>query len=148
MRRLDGLPLAIELAAARLRVLPTAEVAARLADRFRLLTGGRRTALPRHRTLRAVVEWSWDLLTDVEREVAEHFGVFPAGATRERRRRGLPDLARRGRTRGEPTSSTCCRRWSTSRCCRPTAAPTGTRFRMLETLREYGAERLAERRDC
>jgi DNA-binding SARP family transcriptional activator len=63
VRRLDGLPLAIELAAARLRVLPVAEIAARLGDRFSLLTGGSRTALPRHRTLRAVVQWSWDVLS-------------------------------------------------------------------------------------
>jgi predicted ATPase len=62
VRRLDGLPLAIELAAARLRVMPIGEIATRLSDRFRLLTGGSRTAMPRHRTLRAVVEWSWDLL--------------------------------------------------------------------------------------
>ncbi len=81
MRRLDGLPLAIELAAARLRTLPLAEIARRLNDRFRLLTGGSRTALPRHRTLRAVVEWSWDLLTPEERLLAERFAVFPAGAT-------------------------------------------------------------------
>ncbi|MFI9596018.1 AfsR/SARP family transcriptional regulator [Nonomuraea sp. NPDC052265] len=64
-RRLDGLPLAIELAAARLRALPVEAVAARLDDRFRLLTGGSRTALPRHRTLAAAVAWSWDLLDRV-----------------------------------------------------------------------------------
>jgi predicted ATPase/DNA-binding SARP family transcriptional activator len=81
VRRLDGLPLAIELAAARLRTLPLAEISQRLTDRFRLLTGGSRTALPRHRTLRAVVEWSWELLTPAERLLAERFSVFPAGAT-------------------------------------------------------------------
>ena len=81
VERLDGLPLAIELAAARLRTLPLAEISRRLTDRFRLLTGGSRTALPRHRTLRAVVEWSWDLLTPAERLLAERFSVFPAGAT-------------------------------------------------------------------
>ena len=81
VRRLDGLPLAIELAAARLRTLPLAEISRRLTDRFRLLTGGSRTALPRHRTLRAVVEWSWELLTPAERLLAERFSVFPAGAT-------------------------------------------------------------------
>ena len=90
VRRLDGLPLAIELAAARLRTLPLAEISRRLTDRFRLLTGGSRTALPRHRTLRAVVEWSWELLTPAERLLAERFSVFPAGATpRPRLRRAV-----------------------------------------------------------
>jgi predicted ATPase len=83
VQRLDGLPLAIELAAARLRTLPLAEISRRLDDRFRLLTGGSHTALPRHRTLRAVVEWSWDLLTPAERLLAERFSVFPAGAAPE-----------------------------------------------------------------
>lgn len=77
-RRLDGLPLAIELATARLSSLPVEEVAARLGDRFRLLTGGSRTVLPRHQTLRAAVGWSWDLLDDDERGVAERLAVFPA----------------------------------------------------------------------
>ena len=82
-RRLDGLPLAIELAAARLRGMSVSQLAARLDDRFRLLTGGSRTAVARHRTLRAVVEWSWDLLSADERDVAERFSVFPGGATVE-----------------------------------------------------------------
>jgi predicted ATPase/DNA-binding SARP family transcriptional activator len=76
VRRLDGLPLAIELAAARLRSLPVDEIAARLSDRFKLLTGGSRTAMSRHRTLRAVVEWSWDLLTERERSLVERLAVF------------------------------------------------------------------------
>ncbi|MET0603759.1 MAG: BTAD domain-containing putative transcriptional regulator [Baekduia sp.] len=80
-RRLDGLPLAIELAAARLRSLPAAQIAARLDDRFRLLTGGSRAALPRQRTLRAVVDWSWDLLSEPERALARRIAVFPAGVT-------------------------------------------------------------------
>src|SRR4051794_39325419 len=75
-RRLDGLPLALELAAARLRTLPARELAARLDDRFRLLTGGSRTALPRHRTLRAVVDWSWDLLDEPERRLARRLAVL------------------------------------------------------------------------
>ncbi|MET9225977.1 BTAD domain-containing putative transcriptional regulator [Lentzea sp. NPDC003310] len=80
-RRLDGIALAIELAAARVRSLPLAEIAARLDDRFRLLSQGSRTAAPRHRTLHAVVEWSWDLLTDAERDLAARFTVFGGGAT-------------------------------------------------------------------
>jgi predicted ATPase/DNA-binding SARP family transcriptional activator len=82
-RRLDGLPLAIELACARLRTLPAAELAARLDDRFRLLTGGSRAALPRHQTLLAVVEWSWDLLSKAERTLARRLAVFAGGATTE-----------------------------------------------------------------
>ncbi|WP_037677596.1 BTAD domain-containing putative transcriptional regulator [Streptomyces griseus] len=80
-RALDGLPLAIELAAARLRTLTPDELADRLDDRFRLLTRGDRSKAPRHRTLRAVVEWSWDLLDDEERELAAELTVFPGGAT-------------------------------------------------------------------
>ena len=82
-RRLDGLPLAIELAAARLRTMPIEQLAARLDDRFRLLTGGSRAALPRHRTLRAVVDWSWGLLEEHERALARKLAVFNAGATEE-----------------------------------------------------------------
>ncbi|MCP2196448.1 putative ATPase [Lentzea flava] len=79
-RRLDGMPLALELAAARLRSMTVRQITQRLDDRFRLLTSGSRTALPRQRTLRAVVEWSWDLLTEEERELARRLSVFPAGA--------------------------------------------------------------------
>jgi predicted ATPase/DNA-binding SARP family transcriptional activator len=80
-RRLDGMPLALELAAARLRSMNVQQIARRLDDRFRLLTSGSRTALPRQRTLRAVVEWSWDLLEKPERVLARRLSVFPAGAT-------------------------------------------------------------------
>ncbi|GHB65150.1 SARP family transcriptional regulator [Streptomyces viridiviolaceus] len=78
---LDGLPLAIELAAARLRTLDPDELADRLDDRFRLLSRGDRSKAPRHRTLRAVVEWSWELLDDDERELARRLTVFNGGAT-------------------------------------------------------------------
>src|SRR5436305_298040 len=79
-RALDGMPLAIELAAARLRTMSLDQLANRLDDRFRLLTGGSRTALPRHRTLRAVIDWSWELLTDAERIVLRRLSVFSGGA--------------------------------------------------------------------
>jgi predicted ATPase/DNA-binding SARP family transcriptional activator len=82
-RRLDGLPLAIELAAARTRALPVQQLAARLDDRFRLLTGGARTALPRQQTLRAVVEWSHDLLFSDEQLVFARLAVFAGGCTLE-----------------------------------------------------------------
>ncbi|MGW2508455.1 AfsR/SARP family transcriptional regulator [Streptomyces scopuliridis] len=78
-RRLDGLPLAIELAAARLRMLTPRQIAARLDDRFRLLTSGSRTVLPRQQTLRAVVDWSWDLLDASERAVLRRLSVFAGG---------------------------------------------------------------------
>ncbi|MCG8921479.1 BTAD domain-containing putative transcriptional regulator [Lentzea sp. CC55] len=79
-RALDGLPLAIELAAARTRTLTTEEISHRLNDRFRLLTKGNRAAAPRHRTLRAVVEWSWDLLSPDERDLAACLATFSGGA--------------------------------------------------------------------
>lgn len=79
-RALDGLPLAIELAATRLRSMSPEQIRDRLDDRFALLTAGSRTALPRQQTLHAVVDWSWELLTAVERELAAAFSVFRSGA--------------------------------------------------------------------
>ena len=78
-RRLDGIPLALELAAARLRVMPATELEARLGERFALLTGGSRAALPRQQTLRAMVDWSWELLTSPERTVLARLSVFAGG---------------------------------------------------------------------
>ena len=80
-RRLDGIPLAIELAAARLRAFSLVEVAARLDDRFRLLTGGSRTALPRQQTLRALIDWSYDLLSEAEMVFFRRLSVFAGGWT-------------------------------------------------------------------
>ncbi|MEU5265066.1 BTAD domain-containing putative transcriptional regulator [Amycolatopsis sp. NPDC021455] len=139
-RRLDGMPLALELAAARLRSMTVAQIAGRLGDRFRLLTSGSRTALPRQRTLRAVVEWSWDLLTEPELVLARRLAVFAGGAELESVEAVCADellpaadvpyvlgsLVEKsivdtvGGTDGEP------------------------RYRMLETLRAYATERLAE----
>ncbi|MGQ0550587.1 MAG: tetratricopeptide repeat protein [Armatimonadota bacterium] len=81
--RLDGIPLAIELAAARVKTLSIEDIARRLDDRFRLLTGGIRTALPRHRTLRAAMDWSYDLLSDAERILVRRLSVFAGGFTLE-----------------------------------------------------------------
>jgi predicted ATPase/DNA-binding SARP family transcriptional activator len=156
VRRLDGLPLAIELAAARLRTLPLAEIARRLNDRFRLLTGGSRTALPRHRTLRAVVEWSWDLLTPEERLLAERFAVFPAGATPGAVAAVCagPGGPATGRADVDPAdvddllSSLVDKsllqpvREAQGEAAREAG---GARLRMLETVREYGSEQLAGR---
>jgi predicted ATPase/DNA-binding SARP family transcriptional activator len=131
-RTLDGLPLAIELAAARLRALPVAEVAARLDDRFRLLSRGSRTSEPRHRTLRAVVEWSWNLLDEAERMLARRLTVFAGGATLEAVERvcGLPahdvvDVL-------------------TGLVDKSLVEIADGRYRMPETVRAFGAERLAD----
>ncbi|WP_375478869.1 BTAD domain-containing putative transcriptional regulator [uncultured Jatrophihabitans sp.] len=135
VRRLDGLPLAIELAAARLRTLPLPQIAERLSDRFRLLTGGSRTALPRHRTLRAVVEWSWDLLAADERNLAEQLSVFPSGITADSAGAvaDLDELAV-----GDLLASLLDKS-----LLQPVDG--GRRMRMLETIREFGADRLGER---
>src|SRR6266516_5203985 len=85
------MPLAIELAAPWLRTLPPAQLAERLDDRFALLTGGSRTALPRHQTLRAVIDWSWNLLSEPERVLARRLAVFPGGATLEAAERVCAD---------------------------------------------------------
>ncbi len=82
-RRLDGIPLALELAAARTRVLSVEQIAERLDDRFRLLTGGSRTALPRQQTLRALIDWSYDLLSDPEKALFRRLAVFVGGWTLE-----------------------------------------------------------------
>src|SRR5262249_10835788 len=81
--RLDGIPLAIELAAARARLMPVEQIAARLDDRFRLLTGGSRTGLLHHQTLRAAIDWSYDLLTERERALFDRLAVFAGGWTLE-----------------------------------------------------------------
>ena len=136
-RRLDGLPLAIELAAARLRSMSVQQVADRLDDRFRLLTGGSRTAVPRHRTLRAVVEWSWELLSDPERELAARLAVFPAGATVESAETVAADAVPAGQVPDLLAALV-------DKSLLLLADGDPPRYRMLETIREYGAERLAD----
>ncbi|MFI5838148.1 ATP-binding protein [Catenuloplanes sp. NPDC051500] len=133
-RRLDGMPLAIELAAARLRALPIQEVVRRLDDRFALLTGGSRTALPRQRTLRAVVAWSWDLLDEPERLLAERLAVFPGAFT-------LDDAEAVCGVPGDALLSLV------DRSLVQVEAGVEPRYRMLDTIAAYAAERLAESGD-
>ena len=140
VRRLDGLPLAIELAAARLRSLPVDEIAARLSDRFKLLTGGSRTAVPRHRTLRAVVEWSWDLLTAYERLLAERLAVFAGTFSPADARAVCADEQLPAEDVDDLLDSLVDK--SLLQATALTGAP---RYRMLETLREFGLDRLAAR---
>ncbi|GIF14844.1 AfsR/SARP family transcriptional regulator [Actinoplanes teichomyceticus] len=136
VRRLDGLPLALELAAARLRTLGLRELANGLDDRFRLLTTGSRTALPRHRTLRAVIAWSWDLLADDERALAERVSVLPAGVTVVSATAVCAD-ARVPAARIPDLLAALVDKSMLQ------LAADGGRYRMLETLREYGIHRLA-----
>ncbi|MDO9406932.1 BTAD domain-containing putative transcriptional regulator [Patulibacter sp.] len=135
-RRLDGLPLAIELAAARLRSLPVAQIAARLDDRFRLLTGGSRAALPRQQTLRAVVDWSWDLLSEDERLLARRVAVFPAGVTPESAAAVCADDDLDADAVLDLLAALV------DRSLLVLVDRDAPRYRMLETIREYATERL------
>jgi predicted ATPase/DNA-binding SARP family transcriptional activator len=132
-RALDGMPLAIELAAARLRTMSLDQLANRLDDRFRLLTGGSRTALPRHRTLRAVIDWSWGLITDAERTVLRRLSIFSGGASLEAAERvcGADDP-------GEVLELL------TALTEKSLVVTVGERYRLLGTIREYAQQRLAE----
>jgi predicted ATPase len=144
-RRLDGLPLAIELAAARVRVLPVPEITARLGDRFRLLGGGGRTADPRQRTLRAAVDWSWELLEEPDRRLWRRLAVFAGGWTVAA---AEAVCGGDGLEEGEVLEG-LFRLADRSLIVRGTtpvvaAGREPARFTMLESLRAYGAERLAE----
>ena len=148
-RALDGIPLAIELAAARLRTMSLEQLAARLDDRFRLLTGGSRTALPQHRTLRAVVDWSWELLTGPERTVLRRLAVFSGGASLE--------AAEQVCAGGDGTE--VVEQWEVLDLLTALAdkslltvtddgagsgAPAASRYRMLDTIAQYARDRLVE----
>ncbi len=138
-RRLDGIPLAIELAAARVRALPVEQIAARLDDRFRLLTGGSRAAVARHQTLAATIDWSYDLLTDPERAVLRRLSVFAGGATLE---------AAEFVCAGDPVDSfevlDALSRLVEKSLVFTDPTSTEARFRLLETVREYARGRLVE----
>jgi predicted ATPase/DNA-binding SARP family transcriptional activator len=137
-RALDGMPLAIELAAARLRTMSIDQLASRLDDRFRLLTSGSRTALPRHKTLRAVVDWSWELLTDAERMVLRRLSVFSGGASLEAAERVCA---------GDAVEQVQVLELLTSlaeKSLLRTDSDGAPRYRMLGTIKEYATDRLAE----
>jgi predicted ATPase/DNA-binding XRE family transcriptional regulator/Tfp pilus assembly protein PilF len=136
-RRLDGVPLAVELAAARVRLLSVAQIAERLDDRFRLLTGGGRTVPQRHQTLRAALEWSYDILGEQERVLLHRLAVFAGGGTLE------------------AAEAVCCGDGIDQRdvlellgrlvdrsLILAEERGSATRFRLLETIRAYGIERL------
>ncbi|WP_406100305.1 BTAD domain-containing putative transcriptional regulator [Streptomyces sp. NBC_01013] len=139
-RRLDGLPLAIELAAARLRMLTPQQIAARLDDRFQLLTSGSRTVLPRQQTLRAVVDWSWDLLAEDERATLRRLSVFAGGCTLEAAEAVCADRPRAAQEVAGLLGSLVDK----SLVVAAPAADGGMRYRLLETVGEYATERLDE----
>jgi predicted ATPase/predicted Ser/Thr protein kinase len=137
--RLDGIPLAIELAAVRVKVLPVEQILTRLQDRFALLTGGSRTALPRQQTLRATVDWSYDLLSDPERKLLNRVSVFAGGFSLE------------------AAESVCA--WDglesydvldlispliDKSLVVPNESGESSRYTLLETIRDYAAERLKQ----
>ena len=144
-RALDGIPLAIELAAARLRALSPEQVASRLDDRFRLLAGGVRPVLPRHQTLRAVVDWSWDLLDDAERTLARRLAVFAGGATVDAAERICAGPSQGGLDAGEVLYLLATLVDKSLVIAGEDKDSAGeARFWMLETVRAYGEERLRE----
>ncbi|MCQ1578279.1 AfsR/SARP family transcriptional regulator [Streptomyces parvus] len=145
-RRLDGLPLAIELAAARLRMLTPRQIADRLDDRFRLLTNGSRTVLPRQQTLRAVVDWSWDLLDAAERAVLRRLSVFAGGCSLAAAEEvcALPEPADGDTVDSLHAAPRAGARGPTSLGVAAPGDDGEMRYRLLETVGEYAAERLAE----
>jgi len=138
-QRLEGLPLAIELSAVWVRALSVPQLLARLEDRYRLLTRGDRTALPRHQTLRSAIEWSYELCSNAERILWARASVFAGGFDLDAAERvcageGLPTDAVLGAISGLIDKSVLERHEGSS----------SARYRMLETLREYGLDRLAD----
>jgi len=136
--RLDGIPLALELAAARLGGLGVADLTARLDQRFRLLTGGSRTALLRQQTLRATVAWSYDLLTSQEQTLFAWLSVFAGGWSLE----GVEAVCAGGTIAAEEVLDLLARLVDKSLVLAEETANGSTWYRLLETLRQYGWERL------
>ncbi|MCP3819426.1 hypothetical protein NLX86_15320 [Streptomyces sp. A3M-1-3] len=155
-RHPDGLPLAAELAAARVRVMSVGEIARRLQDRFALLRGGARDAPQRHRTLHAVVDWSWNLLDPAGRAALRALSVFPSGFTADAAQQllgadessgGLPGELPAGLAVGLPGGSDVLQVLEDlvdQSLLKVTDTASGTRFAMLETVREFSTARRAE----
>jgi predicted ATPase/class 3 adenylate cyclase/DNA-binding CsgD family transcriptional regulator len=138
--RLDGIPLALELAAARLGSLSASEINARLDQRFRLLTTGNRTALPRHQTLRALIDWSYDLLSSEEQIVFGRLSVFAGGWTLD-----AAEAVARGGDVAEWQVLDLLAALVGKSLVQAEVIHGSTRYRLLETIRHYAAERLALR---
>lgn len=139
-RRLDGIPLAIELAAARVDKLSLESLARRIDDRFRILTGGARAALPRQQTMRATIDWSYDLLSERERRVFERMSVFAGGCTLE----GAAQVCSGGGLAEDDVFDVLSSLVDKSLVV-VDRTPNDPRYRLLESFREYAAEKLAAR---
>jgi len=137
--RLDGIPLAIELAAARVKAMSVEDIANRLHDRFRLLTGGSRTAMPRQQTLRAALDWSYDLLSDAEQTVLRRLAAFEGGFTMEAAEAVCP-----GRDVGAADVLDLLTHLVDKSLVVAEDAPHGVRYRLLETVRQYSRDKLFE----
>ena len=140
--RLDGIPLAIELAAARVRMLSPGQISAGLSDRLHLLTGGARTAVPRQQTLRASVDWSVDLLGEGERCLLARLSVFTGGFSLDAAR-GVAT----GGSVGDDQVLDLLSGLVDRSLVQTDDDPSVVRYRFLETIREYAAEQLAGRGD-
>jgi predicted ATPase len=140
-QRLDGIPLAIELAAARVRALSVEQIAARLNDRFRLLTRGDQTALPRQQTLRASIDWSYDLLSEAERALLRRLAVFAGGWTLE----AAEVVGAAGDVEKSDVLDLLTNLVEKSLVA---LEAEGERYRLLETVRQYVQERLNESGDA
>jgi predicted ATPase len=139
-RRLDGIPLAIELAAARIKVLSVDEIASRLDDRFSLLTTGSRTAIPRHQTLRATIDWSYDLLTEPERILLRRLSVFAGGFTLE----AAEAVCNQGMKQSYILDLLGRLVDKSLVIVEADSKIGGTYYRLLETIRQYALEKLVE----
>jgi non-specific serine/threonine protein kinase len=150
VRRLDGIPLALELAAARVKVLSITEIAARLDDRFSLLTSGSRTALPRQQTLRALIDWSYELLTPLECALFSRLSIFIGGFTLEAVEyvvQGLTSHAQcegvDGTVGGKHSSLDLLMRLVDKSLVIAEQHDSATRYRLLDTIRAYAREWLS-----
>ncbi|MBV8654765.1 MAG: GAF domain-containing protein [Candidatus Eremiobacteraeota bacterium] len=137
-RRLDGIPLAIELAAARIKILSPRQLVEKLNERFRVLTGGDRSALPRHQTMRALIDWSYDLLSETDRALFRKLSIFAGGCTLQTAAAVCSDDADEVAVLEHLTSLVDKSLLQTE------PAEGGMRYYLLESTRQYARERLAE----
>ena len=143
-RRLDGVPLAIELAAARVKILSVHQIRERLHDRFRLLAGDRRTVVARQRTLEATVDWSYDLLTETERLLLARLSVFSGGWTLE----AAEEVCSGGAIRDGDVLELLARLVDKSLVIVDDVSDRDRRYRLLETIRQYAQNRLVHSGDA